>query len=386
MTSNINPGRNERVGNRQDQLGGANLARVNQSDIGTLLSSIRYWEERVRELRDSRVRPDVGDVEDENPQSNAIIQRFDEINENREGYYISNIDGALYRLDQVTRGRGSTNGSTGYDFSSLIQDSLVLNTPESNSLLNDNSRGFDFNSFIQGAEGNFNSFIDNVSSGFKSFTNFAGDAIQSAGNAIGGFVQTAGKMLTKVADWFVSQIPGSTNTKEDSGPSNGNCLMAVSVMLGRMFGKLQGGADLADQQIEDMRKMSGVTMDESEGTTLDQAAKGLSSLGLNAEKREGVTLEDLKEGLARGEKFAIAVNPEGYDQDIGKDYVDGGHAVLLTEINGDTATLWDPGQQRPITISVASLMQSMSDFNNGVVAVTDPSDPNKFAVNGSAVA
>ncbi|MBI1857654.1 MAG: C39 family peptidase [Candidatus Melainabacteria bacterium] len=166
-----------------------------------------------------------------------------------------------------------------------------------------------------------------------------------------------------VPSTFVSQKPSSsTNTNEDSGSDNANCGPTTLLMIARMFGKEGGGATEADDQIEQMRGLMGATSDEGSDTNVDQLAEGAQKMGLDAEVDQG-GVEEIEEALNQGKKVIVNVNPKEYG---GEDVA---HFAVVTSIDGDTVTLFDPLEQKPITINKSELQSAMSEQENYMVKI-----------------
>ena len=161
---------------------------------------------------------------------------------------------------------------------------------------------------------------------------------------------------------FVSQVPGGANTNEDSGAGNANCGPACLLMAGRMFGKAGGGGAEADGQIEEMRGLMGADPNEQNGTSTDQLVQGAQKMGLNAKAEKG-GVNEVEQALNQGEKAIVNVNPKAYGG------ADAAHFAVVTAIEGDKVTLFDPAQQKPITISKSELQGAMDAMGNNMVKV-----------------
>jgi hypothetical protein len=195
------------------------------------------------------------------------------------------------------------------------------------------------------------------------------NAFNTLGGIVSGSFSAAENLLDGASEWFVSQEKSQSNPNEDV-KGNGNCAFASGVMLARFFGEMSTEPGKANNQIEYLRRISGETADEKEGTSLETASKGLEKLGLNTDVKEGVSIDDLKEGLSQGNKYLLAVNPEKYEEFLGEDLTFSGHAVALMDIEGDKALLFDPGNNKPVYISVDALKDAMGDLGNEAMEVS----------------
>lgn len=315
-----------------------------QDVIGNLLANLRYLQNQLEGIRrDNQL------LEEEinpNGDKKTFLGEAREALETQYENKIADIEGTLARYVGGTGGvsiftnnaYNPTEGLSGYD--DIPGNGSVDNFPGGEKSIIDSIYDFGSNAF--------NSFASGISEGFKSLKNLAG----------------------KAADWFVSQIKGRSNPNEDSSVDNGNCAFASSVMLGRIFGKLDADPTQADSQIEYMRSLVGET-DEYEGATLATAAKGLQQIGLNTEVGKA-DISDLAKGLQEGKKFMLAVNGERYEEFTGKDLKYSPHAVVLMAIQGDSALLYDPAEQKPLVVSLSALKSAMNDMGNEVMTVTDP--------------
>lgn len=271
-------------------------------DTRRLQSNLNYLVEKLAELRQDRANLEANNVNSDGSKNPSY---FREANEMREGYYQSRISDIKGELGQ-SGGNNSLFDSAGN----------VDNKPNTS----------------------FGQFVHNVT------------------NAVGGFLENAGKAVSNAEDWFVSQFKGASNTNEDA-PNNWNCTLASLLMVGRMFGKIGGDASTADSQIEWLRQLSGLSSDENTGANIaTNTIQGALALGLQA-KHVAIgpdRIKNLIQGLQEGKKFMLEVNPKAYG---GSNTL---HAVVLTAINGDTAVLYDPARQAPITIKLSELDKAMT--------------------------
>lgn len=194
-------------------------------------------------------------------------------------------------------------------------------------------------------------FVDSVKNGFKNF------------------IDGGKKVFNNIKDWFVSQKRSSSNPNEDV-IGNGNCGLASLLMLGKMFGKISGGPEDVNNQIEELRKISGASLNEFDGSTLHQLANGAKKIGLNANVKK-LSVHDMESGLKNGEKFIVAVNPEKLYPGLAKK---GEHAIVVLEINKEkgTAIIADPSDTSgPKEVPLSNLISSMADMNNEALSVSD---------------
>lgn len=192
---------------------------------------------------------------------------------------------------------------------------------------------------------------------------------ESIKNGFNHLVDGGKKIFNNVKDWFVSQKRSSSNPNEDTF-GNGNCGLASLLMMGKLFGKIGGSSGDADSQIEALRKISGASLNEFDGSTLPQLANGARKIGLNANVQTA-SINKLEAGLQRGEKFIAAVNPEKLYPGLAKE---GKHAIVILEINKDkgTAIIADPSDTSgPKEVPLANLSSAMSDMKNEVLSVSD---------------
>lgn len=222
------------------------------------------------------------------------------------------------------------------------------------------TKGFDVNNlnFQDNQSASANQFSNSQSSslGFLPIAETINKGLDSFIKSIGVGLKNIGEGASKAADWFVSQFKGESNTNENT-PNNQNCGLAAVVMAARMSGKLGGGSAEANDQIEMVRKLSGASQNENEGLTSDQIAQGARGLGLNAKVVTGIGPgKEMREALAQGKQFIAAVDPSKYDPSLAST----GHAVLVTAIDGDKVTLFDPAKQKPITVPLKDFARAMA--------------------------
>lgn len=225
----------------------------------------------------------------------------------------------------------------------------------------------DQDNFVSSGEG---AFPESVPPSESSESTPSKSFIDRVKNGFNAFVDGGRKIFNNIKDWFVSQHRSSSNTNEDVA-GNGNCGLASLLMLGRLFGKVGGGPAEANDQIEMLRKISGITSNEFEGSNLQQLANGAKRLGLNANVTKA-SISTLEAGLARGEKFIVGVNPGSLDPGKSKN---GAHAIVVLEINRDrgTATIADPDNTTGTReVSLKNLEAAMSDLGNQALAISNP--------------
>ena len=353
----INPNQNSNTVNGQGQSDKGTKPPI---DVRRLQYDLNYLMNRVAELRQDRENFEAGNSNNGN---NQVRNYFDEANEARIGYYEQRIGNILSTLGSSTSSTTTglaNNNALGSESLSGVSNSSSSNTPLGNSLF---SQFGGFSNFVNDGFNMANSFIN---SGLGLANNFFNNALSAIPNTVGSTFQNFGNMLGNATSWFVSQVKGIFNTNEDT-PDNGNCLFACIASLGRLNGVLEGTADSADQQVEDLRAMSGISSDEMEGATLADGQKVLTKLGLKAEYDEETTFEDLVSGLNQGKKFVLGVNPAKYLSGA----ADGGHAVVLMGIENGMAILADPSQQTPETrVPISALQLAMGDLGNEALAVS----------------
>lgn len=312
-------------------------------DINNLFASLRYLQNQLEDIRHENKALE----EEINPDGNRKTFLGD-ARDARESYYENRISDIEVTLSKYGVNRNSSSSSLS---ASSIGAGSSVDGEVSESVSGTSDSFFDkgmnaLNSAYDFGVNAFNSFVGGVSNGFNALLNMVGEA----------------------KNWFVSQIRGWSNPNEDSKINNGNCAFASAVMLGRIFGKLNTNPKRADSQIEYLRGLVSET-DENEGTTLNTAAKALKKIGLTTNVGQG-NIEGLRRGLAGGNKYLLAVNAERYEEFTGKDLAYSPHAVVLMAIEGDKALLYDPGQQKPLVVSVNSLRMAMKDMDNQVMAVS----------------
>lgn len=195
----------------------------------------------------------------------------------------------------------------------------------------------------------------------------ASSGTQQGGTQKRGFVDTMKQgfqQVGKAVGDFISQIRGQANTNEDSKGNNANCGPTSLAMIARMFGKSSGDASTADSEIEKMRSLMGGSNDEYSTTTASQLVQGAKGLGLNANYSND--MNSLFSTLNNGGKAIVGVVPSKYG---GSGNIN--HFVVVNSIKGDRAELFDPLQQKPITVSTRDLYNAMqATGNNHIVSVT----------------
>ena len=264
-----------------------------------------------------------------------------------------------------------------------IQSEIEKNNPLSGQLLSGQSEAFEgsqennFNSFLSnltngfssGMEGigeGFDSFMENFTSGLNSVANGIGDGFNSFTDAVSGGLKAVSTAVSNAKNWFVSQKLGATNINEDGGKDNSNCGFAALEMIRRLRGG-KGDAITANRDIENDRRASGITMDESKGALPEELARGAQSLGMNAKATVG-TLNNAADAIEQGKNVILAVDPSKYKSGL----VSSGHAVVLLGIDpaSGTATIADPAEKDgPITVSLADLGVAMDAMGNRMVEV-----------------
>ncbi len=157
-------------------------------------------------------------------------------------------------------------------------------------------------------------------------------------------------------NWMVSQNKGPTNLNEDKPFFNGNCGVTSLLMVARMFGKIGGGAEEANEQIELMRELMGATTSEYEGSSMMQVSDGARSLGLNA-KATHSDINDIVSAIKHGKKVIAGVDPKKY----GPTTTSIGHAVVISDFDGEKFTVYDPGFQKPIKLTKQQLELALND-------------------------
>jgi len=340
QSSNVNQNQNaSTVGNQNQQ----DKSRPG-FEISQLMSGLRYLELQLEDIRnnDQALQKNLqAGTEGDKKNSNGVGSQ-NKLNEVLKSYYENKIADIQQTLSSYIGGSAISSGGS-------IASSHTVGSVNGGQA-NDTMSGF-------------------ANQGLNSMKDFFGNAANTVGNAVKDGLSGFGNMLGKASEWFVSQIRGASNPNEDGGKNNGNCTFASDVMLARYFGVMGGGAGKADSQIERMRGLSGASMDESEGATLSTAAKGLQKLGLNANVGES-NISGLMNGLSQGKKYMLAVNPEKYEEFLGKDLTTSSHAVVLMGIRNGMALLFDPGSNKPITVSVGALQNAMGDMGNEVMEVS----------------
>ena len=210
------------------------------------------------------------------------------------------------------------------------------------------------------------------------FTNFFRQSFDNVRHGINRFLANGADVLRRFRDWFVSQVRSWSNPNEDA-PGNGNCAMASLLMIGRMFGKIGGGPQDANAQIELMRRISGASRSEYEGAYPSTYARGARNLGLNAVVKGGASMSDLYKGLSSGKKYILALDPGRLYANIRH----GSHAIVLVGMDPrrGVAMVADPGDTRgPREVPISRLNDAMAYHNNTVVEVWDKNRTGSLAV------
>ena len=375
QTPYVNQNQNTKAADGQKQQQQSNNGQ--STEKVRLLANLSYLERQLEDVRNNNqvLQESLQAGRSDNNNGNNTVGTQNKLNEVLEGYYQGRIAEVQQMLGSYTGGSATSPSSSVSSIASSDNNSLgSLNSGNSGSQL-----GGVFDSAYNNMSNSFNQAYDSMSGfvnqGLNSMKDFFGNAANTVGNAVKDGLGAFGNMLGKASEWFVSQTGGSSNPNEDAGQSNSNCTFASGLMLARYFGVMGGGAGEADSQIEKLRGLSGASMDESEGATLSTAAQGLQKLGLNASVSES-SLGDLMGGLNSGKKYMLAVNPEKYEESLGKDLGTSAHAVVLMGIRNGMALLFDPGTNKPITVSVGALQNAMSDMGNEVMEVSNPNAKN----------
>lgn len=162
---------------------------------------------------------------------------------------------------------------------------------------------------------------------------------------------------------FISQVPGESNVAEDAAGLNANCGPACVAMLLRMSGVTSGNANTADGEIESARNMMGGGQNQYKQTDKNHLLNGLRNAGVNASFTEDK--ENFMSKIKSGRKAIALVNPSTYSNAPSAN-----HFVVINKVMGDMVEIYDPFQQRPITISMNQLNQSMQSSEKETYAVT----------------
>lgn len=162
---------------------------------------------------------------------------------------------------------------------------------------------------------------------------------------------------------FVSQYRGTANTREDKA-RNWNCGPAALLNVLRGSGKVKGGPNEANDQIEDIRRKIGRTS-EYTGVRPIELARAATKYGLNAEVSSG-GIGDVKRKLAQGKQVIVALNMRGSYANFDKLGLKPNnkvyHFVQVKKIEGDRVLLHDPAFQKPIEISTSQLEKAMKGY------------------------
>lgn len=170
-------------------------------------------------------------------------------------------------------------------------------------------------------------------------------------------------LATGPDDIFASQSPGPFNTSDDAGLINGDCGPTSLLMVARMFNKIGGGAKDVNEEIKLMRQLMGVNPSRFIGVLSSDLTNGAEALGLEA-KNIQATIEDITKALQEGKKIIASVNPARYAPSPS-----GGHAIVITAVDGDNFTIYNPAFLKPMVLSSKELELAMSDFRNDVVII-----------------
>ncbi len=165
-------------------------------------------------------------------------------------------------------------------------------------------------------------------------------------------------------NWMVSQKIGPTNLNEDKPFLNGNCGPASLLMVARMFGKIGGGAEEANKQIELMRELMGAVPSEHEGTANIQIIDGAQSLGLSA-KNAHSNINDIARAIQHGKKVIAGVDPRKY----GPTTISNRHFVVISDFDGERFTVYDPGFQKPLKLTEKQLELALENEGNNTVII-----------------
>jgi len=205
---------------------------------------------------------------------------------------------------------------------------------------------------------------ENSSSGGDSPLEKLGKMGKSAFKGVSDGLKSAGKKISEAVNWFVSQIKGGSNSNEDAGGNNQNCGPACLLMIARKLEVMKGGSAEADAQIEQIRALMGAGSNENVATKTSQLTRGAAGLGLKANYSSGHTGADVEKAKNSGKEIIAHVNPKEYGG------ADANHFVVVKDINSKTVTLYDPAQQKPITISRAQFDKALSNHGGFMVEVS----------------
>ena len=186
----------------------------------------------------------------------------------------------------------------------------------------------------------------------------------------GGLLQNGGKMLESQDPTHIAQFKGEANTNEDAA-ANGNCGAACLAGLARATGVRSGDAASANKDIEAASKAMGRNS-EYEGSSIGSFVKGAEGLGMKAEAKSGIGLDDIKKELKNGNHVALATDPSKYTGYTKK----GGHLARVTDYDEKTNsfTLNDSLYQKPIQVPADKLEDAMKsgllrDSKNTMVVI-----------------
>ena len=165
-------------------------------------------------------------------------------------------------------------------------------------------------------------------------------------------IEIPGEINNDPKNWMVSQKLGFTNPNVDKTIFNGNCGPTSLVMIARMFGKLGGGPNEAQEQIRFVRELAGIP-NEYTAVPLESLSDAAESLGLKENHTFG-DISTIKSSLDSGKKLLLAVDPAKYAPGGGT-----GHAIVVSGFKDGLFEVYDPGFQRPIKISEQALAEAM---------------------------
>lgn len=314
---------------------------------------LSYLQQKLAEMRASN--------EQFNSENGDQPNYFREAQQMRESNYSNQIASLQQEISSGSASIGNLNFSSSQGNSSGSIGNFSSFSGQENPL---SSMG-NFNSSGAGAGITSNQSSPSAASG-GSILDDIGSIGKSIGNALTDGLQKIGKGISDGANWFVSQLKGDSNSNEDcSNEKNSNCGPTSLLMVARMFGAMGGGSADADGEIEQIRKMMGADSDESKWTDTNQIVQGAQAMGLSAQSSGKNDANSVEKELSNGKKVIVNVDPAGYSGGPSS-----GHFAVVTAINGDQVTLYDPAKQAPITISKSQLTDSMNARGGFMVSIS----------------
>lgn len=175
-------------------------------------------------------------------------------------------------------------------------------------------------------------------------------------------------LSSQAASHFICQLYDPTYNPE-APAATADCGPTSLAMVLETFGKAPAAANPEDL-IDQVRQTMTGSVDHNADTTPGQILSAAQQYGLSGYPVSN--LGQIQAALGQGKLVVLAGNPAAYNTGLSAQQYypfSGGHYIVVTAINGDTATIEDPlSHVGALTIRTAQLQQYMAyqGWNTGI--------------------